>query len=67
MNAVNQGENADGFTCKLRRYRHQFNGCTSTFNSDDGWDLFGQQNPVAITGCTANNNGKECKWGWEWI
>jgi hypothetical protein len=58
--AVNQGENADGFTCKLSGGTgNQFNGCTATTNSDDGWDLYGQQNPVKITGCTANSNGRD--------
>ena len=53
------GENADGFACKLSGGTgNQFNGCTSTSNSDDGWDLYGQQHPVTITGCTANSNGK---------
>ncbi|SFD21240.1 Right handed beta helix region [Chitinophaga sp. CF118] len=54
----NAGENADGFACKLSGGSgNQFNGCTATSNADDGFDLYGQQYPVKITGSTANSNG----------
>jgi hypothetical protein len=53
------GENADGFASKLSGGTgNTFTGCTSTFNSDDGFDLYGNPNPVVLTSCTANNNGK---------
>ena len=55
---ANGGENADGFACKLSAGQgNQFNNCTATHNSDDGWDLYGQPYKVTITGCTAQNNG----------
>jgi hypothetical protein len=54
----NAGENADGFACKLSAgANNQFNGCIATSNADDGFDLYGQTNPVKLTGCTANSNG----------
>jgi hypothetical protein len=57
---ANLGENADGFACKLSGGSgNQFNNCTATSNSDDGWDLYGQPYPVTITGCTANSNGRD--------
>ncbi|HTN21455.1 MAG TPA: right-handed parallel beta-helix repeat-containing protein [Pelobium sp.] len=55
---ANGGENADGFACKLSAGQgNQFNNCTATHNSDDGWDLYGQPYKVTITNCTAQNNG----------
>jgi len=55
----NLGENADGFACKLSGGKNnKFSNCTSTGNSDDGWDLYGQPNSVTITSCTASSNGK---------
>jgi len=56
--ASNGGENADGFACKLSSGSgNKFAGCTASSNSDDGWDLYGNPNPVTITSCTANSNG----------
>lgn len=56
--AANSGENADGFACKLSAGRNnKFDHCTANHNSDDGWDLYGQPYTVAITNCTATNNG----------
>ncbi len=56
--AANGGENADGFACKLSSGTgNKFSGCVATSNSDDGWDLYGNPNPVTITGCTSNSNG----------
>jgi len=55
---ANNGENADGFTCKLSGGKNnKFAGCRANHNSDDGWDLYGQPYTVTITGCTATNNG----------
>ncbi len=57
--SATSGENADGFACKLSAGAgNKFTSCTATYNSDDGWDLYGQPYPVTISGCTANNNGK---------
>ncbi|MEO8404834.1 MAG: right-handed parallel beta-helix repeat-containing protein [Chitinophagaceae bacterium] len=54
----NGGENADGFACKLSGgANNKFDHCTSTHNSDDGWDLYGQPYTVKITNCTATSNG----------
>ena len=56
---ANAGENADGIDVKLSSGSgNTITGCTSTFNSDDGYDLYGNPYPVIITNCTANNNGK---------
>jgi hypothetical protein len=56
--AANGGENADGFACKLSSGAgNHFTGCVATSNSDDGFDLYGNPNPVVITSCTANSNG----------
>lgn len=53
------GEDADGFACKLSSGAgNQFNNCYASYNSDDGWDLYGNPQPVKITGCTAERNGK---------
>ena len=50
--------NADGFAAKLGvGTGNSFTGCRSWFNSDDGWDLYGQPYPVTMTSCTATNNG----------
>jgi len=55
----NGGENADGFACKLSAGKNnKFDHCTSSSNSDDGWDLYGQPYTVTITNCTATSNGK---------
>ena len=56
--AANAGENADGFACKLSSGPgNKFSSCAANHNSDDGWDLYGNPNPVTITGCTSTNNG----------
>ena len=53
------GEDADGFACKLSSGAgNTFTGCYASYNSDDGWDLYGNPNPVKITSCTAEHNGK---------
>ncbi|GAB3824633.1 right-handed parallel beta-helix repeat-containing protein [Hymenobacter jeollabukensis] len=58
FDTANNGENADGFACKLSAGRNnKFDHCTANHNSDDGWDLYGQPYTVTITNCTATNNG----------
>ncbi|OMP74537.1 right-handed parallel beta-helix repeat-containing protein [[Flexibacter] sp. ATCC 35208] len=53
------GEDADGFACKLSSGTgNSFTGCYASYNSDDGWDLYGNPAPVKISGCTAEHNGK---------
>jgi hypothetical protein len=57
--AANSGENADGFACKLSAGKNnKFSNCTAYYNSDDGWDLYGQPYTVVMTYCTATNNGR---------
>lgn len=59
----NQGENADGFACKLTSGPgNVFSGCISHNNIDDGWDMFtktdtGPIGPVVIDQCIAYENG----------
>ncbi|HAN44485.1 MAG TPA: pectate lyase, partial [Ruminococcaceae bacterium] len=57
------GEDADGFACKLTAGTgNQFIGCISYNNVDDGWDLYtksetGAIGPVYFKDCVAFNNG----------
>ena len=59
----NDGENADGFACKLTSGAgNVFRGCVSHHNIDDGWDLFtrsdtGPIGSVVIDRCIAHSNG----------
>lgn len=58
-----QGEDADGFGCKLTSGNNNvFDGCIAYNNSDDGWDLFtkhitGAIGPVTIKNSVAFSNG----------
>lgn len=55
---ANGGENADGYACKLSAGKNNvFDGCVAAYNSDDGWDLYGQKYPVTMRNCTAKYNG----------
>lgn len=57
------GEDADGFACKLTTgYGNVFRGCIAHNNIDDGWDLYtksdtGSIGPVVIEDCIAYSNG----------
>ncbi len=57
------GEDADGFACKLTTgYGNVFRGCIAHNNIDDGWDLYtksdtGVIGPVVIEDCIAYSNG----------
>ena len=57
------GEDADGFACKLTTGEGNiFKGCISYNNIDDGWDLYtksatGAIGVVTIDGCVSYNNG----------
>jgi hypothetical protein len=57
------GEDADGFACKLSvSTGNRFQGCYSHHNADDGWDLYTYSDydatgPVKIETCTASYNG----------
>jgi hypothetical protein len=59
----NDGENADGFACKLTSGEgNVFRGCIAHHNIDDGWDLFtktetGPIGSVTIDRCIAHSNG----------
>lgn len=62
-NSDSDGEDADGFACKLTTgYGNVFRGCIAHNNSDDGWDLYsktetGAIGPVIIEDCVAYSNG----------
>lgn len=57
------GEDADGFACKLTTGAgNKFIGCISYNNVDDGWDLYtktetGAIEPVYFENCVSYNNG----------
>lgn len=57
------GEDADGFACKLSvSTGNVFENCYAHHNVDDGWDLYTYSDydpigPVKITACTASYNG----------
>ena len=54
----NGGENADGYACKLSGGKNnKFEGCIAAYNSDDGWDLYGQPYSVYFVNCEAKYNG----------
>lgn len=54
----NDGEDADGYACKLSGGKNnKFEGCIAAYNSDDGWDLYGQPYSVTMTSCEAKYNG----------
>jgi hypothetical protein len=56
---ANGGENADGFACKLSAGKsNKFTSCEAYYNSDDGWDLYGQKYTVIMTSCKATYNGR---------
>jgi hypothetical protein len=58
------GEDADGFACKLTAGEgNKFKGCMSYNNVDDGWDLYckkatGPIGAVTFEDCVAYNNGQ---------
>ncbi len=62
-NSDSDGEDADGFACKLTTgYGNVFRGCIAHNNSDDGWDLYtksdtGVIGPVTIEDCVSYSNG----------
>jgi len=54
-----EGENADGFACKLSSGTgNSFTNCTANSNSDDGYDLYKAAGAVTFSGCSASSNGK---------
>ena len=59
----NEGENADGFACKLTSGPgNVFDGCISHHNIDDGWDMYtktatGPIGVVVLDRCIAYANG----------
>ncbi|MBR0487640.1 MAG: right-handed parallel beta-helix repeat-containing protein [Treponema sp.] len=56
--SANGGENADGYACKLSGGKNnKFEGCIAAYNSDDGWDLYGQPYSVYMYSCEAKYNG----------
>ena len=56
--AVNHGENADGFAAKSGiGTGNIFRGCRAWLNADDGWDFYGCPVTVTIDSCWAFRNG----------
>jgi hypothetical protein len=56
--AVNHGEDADGFAAKSGiGTGNAFRGCRSWLNSDDGWDFYGCPVSVSIDSCWSFRNG----------
>ena len=52
------GGNADGFSPKLDvGDMNEFHGCRAWCNSDDGWDLYGNQYTTLIDSCWTWGNG----------
>ena len=53
------GGNTDGFGCHLKKGStgNIFRGCRAWFNSDDGFDLINNAEPVIIENCWAFYNG----------
>jgi hypothetical protein len=53
------GENADGYSCKLSAGSgNTFTNTTANSNSDDGYDLYNAAAIVKFSGCSASSNGK---------
>lgn len=54
-----KGGNSDGFGCHLEKgsVNNVFRGCRAWFNSDDGFDLINNAEPVLIENCWAFYNG----------
>ena len=58
------GEDADGFAAKLTvGPGNVFDGCISSYNTDDGWDLYtksetGPIDPITIKNSVAHHNGQ---------
>ena len=56
--AVNHGEDADGFAAKSGiGTGNVFRGCRSWLNADDGWDFYGCPVSVTIDSCWSFRNG----------
>ncbi|MCX7985143.1 MAG: right-handed parallel beta-helix repeat-containing protein [Bacteroidetes bacterium] len=57
--AVNHGENADGFAAKTGAGSNiVFRGCRAWYNSDDGWDFYSNSTGnILIDSCWAFRNG----------
>lgn len=52
-----KGENGDGFAAK-EGIGTVFRGCRAWDNADDGWDVYGGNQPVLIDSCWSFSNGK---------
>lgn len=54
-----KGGNSDGFGCHLQKgsVNNVFRGCRAWYNSDDGFDLINNAEPVLIENCWAFYNG----------
>ena len=54
-----KGGNSDGFGCHLQKgsVNNVFRGCRAWFNSDDGFDLINNAEPILIENCWAFYNG----------
>ena len=57
-NADPTGGNADGYSAKNGTGAgNQFVNCTSYQNSDDGFDFYGADSPISVSGCLCYNMG----------
>jgi len=55
-NVQANGENGDGFAAK-EGTGTVFRGCRSWENADDGWDVYGGNQPILIDSCWSYGNG----------
>ena len=55
-NVQANGENGDGFAAKEGRGT-VFRGCRAWENADDGWDVYGGNQPILIDSCWSYGNG----------
>ncbi|HVM61477.1 MAG TPA: right-handed parallel beta-helix repeat-containing protein [Verrucomicrobiae bacterium] len=57
-NADSSGGNADGYSAKNGTGAgNQFVNCTAYQNSDDGFDFYGADSPIAVSGCLCYSMG----------
>ena len=57
-NADSSGGNADGFAVKNGTGSgNKFSNCTGYQNSDDGYDFYGANGTITLSGCQAYSNG----------
>ena len=55
-NVQSNGENGDGFAAKEGKGT-VFRGCRAWENADDGWDVYGGNEPILVDSCWSYKNG----------